>query len=116
MNKAATVDQYIAQQKPEIAERLQQIRDAFHQLAPDTQESIRYDMPAFLVGKTHLYMSAYAKHIGMYPMYGISNLDSDMLPYRGKNTKDALHFMHDQPLPIELIRKIILAKLEATER
>lgn len=67
-------------------------------------------MSAFTVGGYHLYMSAYKNHIGMYPMYGISELDDEMLPYRGKGTKDALHFKHSEPLPLELIEKIIIAK------
>jgi uncharacterized protein YdhG (YjbR/CyaY superfamily) len=55
-------------------------------------------------------MSAYKNHIGMYPMYGIPELDEQMLPYRGKGTKDALHFKHTEALPLELIEAIIVAK------
>jgi len=110
MTKHLTVDDYINAQEPPTAERLQAIRAIFHRVLPDTQESIRYDMPAFTVGKYHLYMSAYKNHIGMYPMYGIDALNEKMLPYRGKGTKDALHFKHDEELPLGLIEEIILAK------
>ena len=110
MAKVINIDEYIDSQQPEIAERLTEIRVIFHQVLPGTVESIRYDMPAFTVGKYHLYMSAYKNHIGMYPMYGIPELDEQMLPYRGKGTKDALHFKHNEPLPAELIAQIIKAK------
>jgi uncharacterized protein YdhG (YjbR/CyaY superfamily) len=110
MTKYDSVDVYIDTQPPEIAVRLASIRELFHAVLPNTEESIRYDMPAFKVGGDHLYMSAYKNHIGMYPMYGISELDSEMLPYRGKGTKDALHFSHIDQLPLDLIRKIIIAK------
>ncbi len=110
MTKFKTVDEYINAQSTEVSERLSTIRQAFHQTLPNTQESIRYGMPAFTVGRYHLYMSAYKNHIGMYPMYGIPELDSEMLTYKGKSTKDALHFKHDEALPIELIKKIIIAK------
>lgn len=110
MTKFKTVDEYINAQPVEVSERLSVIRQAFHQVIPGTKESIRYDMPAFTVGRYHLYMSAYKNHIGMYPMYGIPELDSEMLVYKGKGTKDALHFKHTEPLPIELIKKIIIAK------
>ncbi len=106
----STVDAYIQAQPPEIAKRLLAIRTVFHAIVPDTQESIRYDMPAFTVGGYHLYISAYKNHIGMYPMYGIPKLNDEMLPYRGKGTKDALHFKHTEPLPLKLIEKIIAAK------
>ena len=110
MRKYKTIGEYIDAQPAEIADRLSTIRALFHKVLPKTEESIRYDMPAFTVGDYHLYMSAYKNHIGMYPVYGISELDTEMLPYRGKDTKDALHFKHNEPLPIELIEKIIIAK------
>ncbi len=110
MTKYATIDDYIAAQSPEIAEQLSILRSVFHELLPQTEESIRYDMPAFTVGGEHLYISAYKHHIGMYPMYGISELNDEMLPYRGEGTKDALHFMHDKPLPLDVIKRIIIAK------
>lgn len=105
-----TVDDYINAQLPEIAERLRVIRDIFHKVIPQTEESMHYNMPAFTVGGYHLYTSAYKNHIGMYPMYGIPELDKEMLPYRGKGTKDALHFKHSEPLPLALIEDIIKAK------
>lgn len=110
MGKFKTTDEYINSQTKEIAERLNAIRDLFHKLLPNTEESIRYDMPSFTVGSDHLYISAYKNHIGMYPMYGITELDEKMEPYRGKGTKDALHFKHSEPLPMELIQEIIIYK------
>ncbi len=110
MTKYDNIDLYIQAQESDVAERLTAIRKLFHEVLPDTEESMRYDMPAFTVGGYHLYMSAYKNHIGMYPMYGISELDEKMLPYRGKGTKDALHFKHSEPLPIDLIKQIIIAK------
>lgn len=110
MTKAKTVDEYISLQSGEIAKRLTDIRALFHKVLPETKESIRYDMPAFTVGGHYLYISAYKNHIGMYPMYGIPELDGEILPYRGEGTKDALHFKHSEPLPLDLIEKIIRAK------
>lgn len=110
MRKFSTIDEYINAQEPAVAERPTAIRKLFHTTLPTTEESIRYDMPAFTVGGYHLYMSAYKSHIGMYPMYGIPELDPEMEHYRGKGTKDALHFKHSEPVPMKLIEKIILAK------
>jgi uncharacterized protein YdhG (YjbR/CyaY superfamily) len=110
MTRYTSVDEYIRSQEDSIAQRLTTIRTLFHDILPDTQESIRYQIPAFTVGKDHLYISAYKNHIGMYPMYGIPELDKELLPYRGKGTKDSLHFKHTEPLPLELIEKIIRTK------
>ena len=110
MKTNSTVDDYINSQEPPIAERLSAIRAIFHKVVPGTQESIRYNMPAFTVGDDYLYMSAYKNHIGMYPMYGITTLNDKMSPYRGKGTKDALHFKHNEALPLDLIEQMIFAK------
>lgn len=115
MTKYKNIDEYIKAQPGDIADRLTSIRELFHKVLPNTEESIRYDMPSFTVGGDHLYMSAYKNHIGLYPMYGIEELDEQMLPYRGKGTKDALHFKHTEPLPMNLIEQIIIAK-EKTKR
>lgn len=110
MTHYSTVDEYIMKHPLEVRERLTLIRALFHKVLPHTEESIRYDMPAFTVGGHHLYLSAYKNHIGMYPMYGIPELNEALLPYRGVGTKDALHFKHSAPLPLELIEKIIISK------
>lgn len=106
------IEKYILIFEPEIQERLVVIRKLFFEVLPDTEESIRYKMPAFKVGKYHLYFAAYKKHIGFYPVYGLTEIEDEILEYRAKNTKDSLHFLHDRPLPTELIRKIIRLKSE----
>jgi len=101
---------YIASFPERIQERLLQIRDTFKDTYPNVEESIRYKIPSFKVGKEHLYMAAYKNHIGLYPMYGLEHLEDELALYRGKNTKDALHFPHAKTLPLELIQKIIIVK------
>lgn len=110
MTKHASVDEYIAAQPQAVGKRLTEIRELFHELLPDTKESISYSIPAFTVGSERLYISGYEHHVGMYPIYGLPELEAEIAPYRGKGTKDSLHFKHDQPLPLELIKRIIVAK------
>lgn len=110
MNDAVT--QYISGFEPEIQTRLNALRALFHEELPGTEESIRYQMPAFTVGKRHLYFAAYKKHIGFYPVYGLKELLPEIDNYKAPKTKDTLHFLHDQPLPLELVRKIIRLKKE----
>lgn len=104
------IELYISQFEPEIQSRLEILRQLFFEVLPDTEESIRYKMPAFKVGKHHLYFAAYKKHIGFYPVYGLTEIEEEVAQYRANNTKDSLHFMLDKPLPIELIKKIITMK------
>ncbi len=104
------VEKYIEQFEPEVQEKLSARRQVFFEVLPDTEESIRYKMPAFKVGRQYLYFAAYKKYIGFYPVYGLTELEDKVSEYRAKNTKDSLHFMLDKPLPIELIKNIIKMK------
>ena len=106
------VEHYISNFEPEIKERLNCLRQIFFEVLPSTEESIRYKMPAYKVGKHHLYFAAYKKHIGFYPVYGLVGLESQLEQYRAKGTKDTIHFPHNEPLPIELIKSVIKMKAE----
>jgi uncharacterized protein YdhG (YjbR/CyaY superfamily) len=106
------IEKYIQQFEPEIQEKLNVLRQLFFEVLPNTEESIRYKMPAYKVGKHHLYFAAYKKHIGFYPVYGLNEIEDEVSEYRAKNTKDSLHFIHSKPLPIELIKRIIRLKSE----
>ncbi len=103
-----TVAHYISQFDPEIQARLQALRRLFFEVVPETEESIRYNMPAFKVGIHHLYIAAYKNHIGCYPVYRWPEIETEISPFRAKKTKDSLHFTHDKPLPLSLLKKIIL--------
>ena len=104
------IEKYIGQFGPEIQERLIALRQVFFEVIPHTEESLRYKMPAFSVGRHHLYFAAYKKHIGFYPVYGLPAIEDELTMYRAKGTKDTLHFLHSQPLPIDLVKKIITLK------
>ena len=104
------VEKYIVQFGPEVRDRLMDLRQLFLEMLPQTEERIRYKMPAFKVGKHHLYFAAYKNHIGFYPVYGLTEIEDELILYRAKGTKDTLHFLHSQPLPIHLIKKIITLK------
>ncbi|TDB62266.1 iron chaperone [Arundinibacter roseus] len=105
-----SVDEYISSFAPDIQSRLATLRQLFFEILPHTEESIRYNMPAYTVGKFHLYFAAYKNHIGFYPIYGLPKLEEEIAPYKAKKTKDSLHFLHNEPLPLDLIRKIIVSK------
>ncbi len=107
------IENYIAQFEPDIQSRLEILRQLFFEVLPDTKESIRYKIPAFKVGNHYLYFAAYKKHIGFYPVYGLTEIEEEVSKYRAKKTKDSLHFMLNKPLPIELIKKIITLKSKA---
>lgn len=106
------VEKYIKQFEPDVQEKLNTLRKLFFEVLPNVEESIRYKIPAYKVGKYHLYFAAYKKHIGFYPVYGLNDLAPQLLQYRAKGTKDSLHNMYNQALPTALIKEIIKQKSE----
>ena len=110
--KAKDVPSYIKTFSKEVQDRLNLVRDTIMKTAPNCEESIRYNMPAYKIGKDHIYFSGYKKHIGMYPMYGMPDLEEELKPFRGKDTKDSIHFLHEDQLPVKLIARIVKEKMK----
>jgi uncharacterized protein YdhG (YjbR/CyaY superfamily) len=100
----------ISQFEPDVQEKQNTIRQIFFEVLPDTEESIRYKIPAYNVGQHHLYIAAYKKHIDFYPVYNLVQLEDQLSKYRAKITKDRLHFLLNKPLHSELIKNIINLK------
>ena len=101
-----TIDDYIADSPPEIREVLNQIRAVIREAAPDATEAIKYQMPTFVLRGNLVHFAAYKAHIGLYPTpSGIDAFAEELAPYTGG--KGSVRFPLDQPIPFELIRRIV---------
>ncbi|RYC70160.1 iron chaperone [Spirosoma sordidisoli] len=107
---ASPIDAYIDTFPAPVQERLRTLRQLIQDAQPDAEETFSYGMPAFKRNDVTIWFAAYKKHIGLYPMYGMALYNAEMAPYRGKGTKDALHFPHDQPLPTDLLVRLVQHK------
>jgi uncharacterized protein YdhG (YjbR/CyaY superfamily) len=109
MAAAATVDEYIAGFPPEVAERLQRIREVIVAEVPHPDEKFRYGIAAFMLGGRYaLHFAGWKKHIGLYPVPTLDEpLQSEIAPYRAE--KDSVVFPHDKPIPYELIGQVTRA-------
>jgi uncharacterized protein YdhG (YjbR/CyaY superfamily) len=102
-----SIDEYIGTFPEETRALLEQVRSAIKAAAPGAEERISYGMPAFALNGTLVYFAAWKKHIGLYPSSsGVPEAFNDELSkYEG--SKGAIRFPSDQPLPLELIRRIV---------
>ena len=101
-----TVDDYIAQFPADIQKILESLRKVIKETAPDAKEKISYQMPSFYLHGNLVYFAAYKNHIGFYPTSsGIAAFQQEISNY--KNSKGAVQFPLDKPLPYELISKIV---------
>ena len=109
--KAKNIDDYIVRFPSDIQAKLEHMRATIKAAAPDAEQSISYGIPVFKLNGISVWFAAYKKHIGLYPMYGMEKFQEEMAMYKGKGTKDSLHFSYDKPLPVELITKIVQYKM-----
>ncbi|MDM4772654.1 iron chaperone [Solimonas sp. SE-A11] len=104
------IDAYIACFPAEVQQVLQQVRATIRAAAPQAEERISYQMPAFFQDGVIAYFGGFRKHIGFYPpVEGDAVLLRAAAPYAGE--KGNLRFPLDQPIPYELIGRIVEARV-----
>jgi uncharacterized protein YdhG (YjbR/CyaY superfamily) len=107
-----TIDEYIGMQSPKIRETLEKIRNVIQKEAPDAIETISYQMPTFkLSGKNLVHFAAWKNHIGFYPTpSGLEEFKEELSKYNG--AKGSVQFPLNQPMPLDLIRKIVRFRMQ----
>lgn len=101
-----SVDEYIAAFPEEKQALLQAVRATIRASAPDAEEKISYGMPAFALNGNLVYFAALKNHIGFYPTgSGIEAFKDELSLY--ESSKGSVKFPIGQPLPMELISKIV---------
>jgi uncharacterized protein YdhG (YjbR/CyaY superfamily) len=102
----STIDEYIESFLPEVRERLSALRKTVKEAAPEAEEKISYQMPAYFLNGRLVYFAGFKNHIGFYPLTNAMEVFKDELkPF--KTGKGSVQFQHSEPFPIELIKKII---------
>lgn len=105
------VDTYIAGFPPEVQARLREVRSTIHAAAPDARETIKYRMPTFDLNGSLVHFAALKGAIGFYPTSGgIAAFKDELAPYI--STPGAARFPLDQPLPLDLITRIVRFRVE----
>ncbi len=103
---ARLVDEYIAGFPPATRRVLEEIRALIRASAPGATEKISYRMPTFVLNRHLVYFAGYDRHVGFYPTgSGIEAFKDELEPY--KSGKGSVQFPLGQPLPADLIRRIV---------
>jgi uncharacterized protein YdhG (YjbR/CyaY superfamily) len=109
--KPKDIDSYISKFPTDIQVILEKVREAIRQAAPEATETISYMMPAFRQHGILVYFAAWEKHIGMYPpISGNKTLERAIARYAGP--KGNLQFPLDQPIPFDLIERIVKLRVK----
>ena len=102
----ASVDDYIASFPAPVTTRLKKIRALIRKTAPEAEELISYNMPAYKLNGMLAYYAAYENHIGLYAMpSAVEKFKTELKGF--KTSKGTIQLQHDEPLPVPLLTKVI---------
>lgn len=105
--KPSNIDEYIAGFPKEVQTVLEQVRATIRKAAPDAEEAISYGIPTFKLKKTNMvHFAGFKNHIGFYPTPAGSEAFKDVLSAY-KTGKGSVQFPLDQPMPLDLITRIV---------
>ena len=104
-----TVDEYIDASLIDVEERLVEMRRIIRAAAPNTEETISYNIPAYKSdGVVVVQFAGFTEHTSLtfFPTAGaFSKFAGELSAY--KTSKSAIRFPLDEPLPADLIDAIV---------
>jgi len=110
--KPRTIDEYLADVKPDQRVALEVLRKSIHVVAPGVEECISYGIPAFRLNERSLvFFGAWANHCSFYPGSSttLKNFRDDLKGFQV--SKGTIRFSPDDPLPTALVKKLVKARI-----
>lgn len=106
------VDKYIAEFPETVQEIMVKIREIIRKEAPDAVEGFAYGMPSYKTnGRPLVYFAGYKSHVGFYATpTGHEQFAEELSKY--KQGKGSVQFPLNQPIPYDLIRRIIAFRVK----
>lgn len=107
MNKPKSVDEYLSQFDGEVKVCLLQLREVVRMEVPEAVEVFSYGLVGYKMnGKPLVYFGGFKHHIGFYATPNGHEAFADEFS-KYKQGKGSVQFPNDQPLPIDLIKRVI---------
>ncbi len=112
----AEVEQYLSALPAESRAALESLRETIRAAAPEATETISYGIPTFKHnGRPLVSYGGFKNHCSLFPMSNkvIEAFAEELEPFR--TAKGTLQFQTDDPLPAELVTKLVEARIEEIE-
>ncbi|MEO6758401.1 MAG: DUF1801 domain-containing protein [Saprospiraceae bacterium] len=104
--KIPDIDSYIADFPPTVQVLLEQMRATIKKAAPEAEEAMAYGIPTFKLNGNLVHFGGFKHHIGFYPApMGLEAFKEELSAYTG--AKGSVQFPLDQPLPLDLVTRIV---------
>ncbi len=115
-NNSEAVEAYLSQFDGNVRERLDAVRVAIRRIAPTATEQISYGLVGYkLHGKPLVYFGGFPHHVGFYATpNGHEAFAREFAPY--KQGKGSVQFPHTQPLPLELIERVVQYRVDSVSQ
>src|SRR5438128_3734696 len=109
--KPKTIDQYLAALSDDKRTALEKLRKIIRAAAPNAEECISYQLPAFRLNGMLVAFGATANHCAFYPMSS-STVEAHKAELKDYDTsKGTIRFPPDKPLPAAPVRKLVKARI-----
>lgn len=110
------IDRYLADLEEPKRDTLEEMRRRILEVIPEAEQCLSYAVPAFKInGKVVAGLAAFKSHLSYLPHSGSVLGAATDKTREYTQTKSALHFPIDEPLPRELIRELIELKLREAD-
>lgn len=114
--KPANTEEYLAALPDDQRAALERLRKSIRAAAPNAEECLSYQLPAFRQKRLLVGFGATAKHCAFYLMSARTVADHQDALQGYDVSKGTIRFAPDQPLPAALVRKLVKARLAENAR
>jgi uncharacterized protein YdhG (YjbR/CyaY superfamily) len=109
--KPKTIDEYLARLSDDKRAALETLRKTIRAAAPEAEECISYQLPAFRHNGMLVGFGATANHCAFYLMSG-TTVEAHKDELKGYDiSKGTIRFQANKPLPAALVRKLVKARI-----
>jgi uncharacterized protein YdhG (YjbR/CyaY superfamily) len=114
MKKVQSVDEYLSALPKTVRDGIEKLRKAIRTAAPQAEEVISYNIPAFKWTGILVWYAAHKEHFGLYPrVSAILAFKEELAGY--KTTKGAIQFPMTKAIPTNLIKMIVKFRMKENE-
>jgi len=109
------VDEYLAKVPKDQRVALQNLRRLIRCLAPKATERISYQIPMFFYNGPLVSYAAFKEHCTFFVQGTLTmkKFSSELKPYI--TTTGGIHFTPETPLPVSLIKRLVMARMKENE-
>lgn len=110
-----TIDEYLLTIPEDTRAKLVKIKKLIQKEAPKAEEAMTYGVPSFKLNGNLVNYAAFKNHIGLYASPStLKHFKKELAGY--KQAGSTIRFPLDEPIPYELIKKIVRFRVKENKK